>query len=355
MRNTSRRLWAIGSVALALALVGVAQAADEFDTRPTPGVVPALPTEAVGVNMHPERYPDPDAEMHFKMARELGITQARLAPEWSAIQPTPDTWNWEVTDRVVRMARQYDVKLLLVLCYNTTWNASVGTDTKSMPRDLQAWGTFCRKMAERYKGDILWWEVWNEQNSTGWLLGPYTDTAAGKDYHDQRWSDYGKLLKIAYENLKAVNPENVVVLGGITHDSDDWWKDLEAYYRVGAVQYCDVVGLHPYPGWADPLDTAWYPRYTDEMLAVMARHGDKDKPVWITETGYLVSDQGIPYVTEAQRAQWLADLFLVPLSRPQVQKVFFYALVDDVQPMGLCAADWSLHPTGERMKQLMGR
>ena len=328
--------------------------AEKTDDRPVPRRVPALPVDAVGINMHPERYDDPTADTHFAKLRELGIDQIRVAVEWSAIEPKPGEWNFVPMDRVVSRAKRDHVKILQVLCYNTTWNESYtpqgaekNLGPKSKPKDMNAWRTFVRRMAQRYKNDIVWWEVWNEQN--GWLTGPY-----GK-FPEKRWSDYRDIIQAAYEALKEVNPKNLVIFGGVSHGDDDWWKTMEAYYRVGADQYCDVVAIHPYPGGADPLNNEWYPRYIDEILAVMAKHGDSAKPVWITEVGYMVTGKSTNFtVTEAQQANFLADLFLVPLSRKQIEKVFFYTLWDE-ESHGLYRKDWTPKPGALRMKQLMNR
>ena len=319
---------------------------EDFGPRPIPRFVPVLPGDAVGINMHPERYDDATADTHFEKAKELGITQIRVAVEWSAIEPKKGQWNFEPMDRVIRRAKKHDVKVLEVLCYNTLWNETIEGNTKSMPKDLDAWREFVRRMAQRYKGDVTWWEIWNEENA-GWLAGPY------EQYPHRRWTDYRDLLKIAYQTLKQVNPKNVVLFGGLAHDSDDWWKDLEAYYRVEAPQYCDVIAIHPYPGGANPLANEWYPRYIDEILAVMANHGDGGKPVWITEVGYLTAEAATNLVvTEAQQADYLADLFLVALSRRQIQKVFFYTMWDE-ESHGLYRRDWSPKPAAARMKRLM--
>jgi hypothetical protein len=322
-------------------------------TRPVPRFVPAIPADAVGINMHPERYDDKTADIHFEKLRDLGIKQIRIAVEWSCVEPAKGQWNFTPMDRVLVRARKDNVKILSVLCYNTQWNASYVPQSdeeralgpKCKPKDMNAWREFVRQMAERYKKDITWWEVWNEQNC--WMTGPYAE------FPERRWTDYREIIQAAYEVLKEVNPENAVIFGGFAHDYDDWWETMEAYYRVGAVKYCDVMAFHPYPGRADPLNTQWYPRYIDEILAVMAKHGDSKKPVWITEVGYAVTGvTSNATVTEAQQADYLADLLLVPLARKQVEKVFFYTVWDE-ENHGLYRKDWTAKPAALRMKQLM--
>ncbi len=330
------------------------QAAPDDAAPPTPRLVPAIPPAVVGMNMHPERYDEKNAEMHFIKAKELGITQVRLNVEWSAMEREKGKWDFRVMDRNIAMAKKYGMKVLAVLSYNTPWNAScpepAGMENKSMPADMNAWGNYVKVMAERYKDDITWWEIWNEENS--WLIGPY------QEHPEQRFSDYRELLRVAQTTLKKVNPKNLVVFGGIAREKD-WWKIMDAYYRAGAPAYCDVMAIHLYPGGVSALVPEWYPRFIDEILAIMARYGDAEKPVWVTEAGYWVPDDLKPdeprpelSVTEQQQAEYLADLILVPLARPQIQKVFFHALwYDDAH--GLYRKDWSPKPAAHQMKQLL--
>jgi hypothetical protein len=328
-------------------VITLANPGNNSEVRPVPRFVPAIPPEAIGMNMHPERFDDKTAEIHFIKTKEMGIGQIRVNPEWAGIEPEKGKWNFAGADRTVSLAKKYKMKILFVLSYNTPWNESFtgGMANKSKPKDMNAWREFVRRTAERYKKDITWWEVWNEQND--WLAGPYDK------FPERRWTDYRDILQAAYETLKTVNRENLVVFGGLAHSDDDWWKVLDAYYRAGAPKFCDVMAIHPYPGGANPLDNQWYPRYIDEILAVMAKYGDSKKPLWVTEVGSITAPKATNLVvTEQLQADYLADLLLVPLCRHQVQKVFYFAVWDD-ENHGLYRKDWTPKPAALRMKQLL--
>ncbi|MHB0997601.1 MAG: endo-1,4-beta-xylanase [Armatimonadota bacterium] len=315
--------------------------------RPTPSSVPAVPVDGVGINMHPERYDDKTAELHFKLVHDLGITQIRSSVEWQTIQPRRGEWDFSKMDRIVALAKKYDMKILGVLAYNTPWNTNIPGNTKTKPVDMKAWAEFVKRMAERYRNDITWWEVWNEPNIPDFFTGDYEKNP------EKRWTDYRDIIKAAYQALKSVNPKNTVIFAGLAHVKDDWWNDLEAYYRVGAVKYCDVMAIHPYAS-ANPLDCQWYPRYIDEMLAVMARHGDSKKPVWLTEVGFT-TNRHPQAISEVKQASYLPDMFLVALSRKQIDKVFLYSLVDDAEGFGIYNADWTPKLAADSMKRLMNK
>ncbi|MEW6746570.1 MAG: beta-galactosidase [Planctomycetota bacterium] len=313
-------------------------------STPQPPGNSTLLHDAFGVNMHPERYDAQMAERQFEECRKLGITQVRVAVEWLTLEPERNRYDFTAMDSVLALATKHGIEVLEVLCYNAAWNTAVAGNTKTRPRDLAAFGTFVEQMARRYRGKIRSWEVWNEPNADTFLSGPYAE------HPDQRWRDYRDILEVAYRALKRVDPDNVVVFGGIAHTTEAWWRDLEAYFAAGALDFCDVLAIHPYAG-GDPEDTRWYPRYIDEMLAVMARHGDA-RPVWITEVGYPTAGHELA-VTEAQQADYLPRAVRLALARPQVKKVFWYDLVDGGESFGLLRADLTPKPAAASVQRLL--
>jgi len=96
--------------------------------------------------------------------------------------------------------------------------------------------------------------------------------------------------------VKAAAPATLVVSAGLapTLEHSEWALDdlsyLEAMYRAGAAPYFDVLGAHAY-GFRAPPDAPADPGELNfarlELLrAVMVRHGDADKPVLVTESGW---------------------------------------------------------------------
>lgn len=142
--------------------------------------------------MHPEREPDrASAERQFRLCRELGLTQARVAVEWATVEPERGRWDFAAMDRTVELAQAYGIELLEVLGCNPPWNTAIPGSTKTKPQDVRALGVFVQRMAERYRGRIRTWEVWNEPNSDTFLAGP----CAARP--EQRWLDFAEMLEAA--------------------------------------------------------------------------------------------------------------------------------------------------------------
>ena len=73
-----------------------------------------------------------------------------------------------------------------------------------------SWGQFVRKLATRQRGVVDNWIVWNEPD----MFQP------GLRYtFDGSYEQYAQLLKVAYLNIKEVNPEAKVIVGGFAY----WW------------------------------------------------------------------------------------------------------------------------------------
>ena len=169
-------------------------------------------------------------------------------------------------------------------------------------------------------------EVWNEPNlDFQWNYEPVDPVR------------YTEMVKRAYLGTKAGSPGVIVVAGSLaptggTGDGRamDDVAFLEAMYANGLAGHFDAISIHNYGYGGEPEDKAYgwnilNFRRAEDIHAVMAAHGDGDKPVWGTEFGWLL-DAGleghpecIPYwesigfawqrVTAQQQADYLQRAF----------------------------------------------
>jgi polysaccharide biosynthesis protein PslG len=295
--------------------------------------------------MHPERLSKISADKQFELCRRLGVSQVRLSLEWAAVEPRRGEYDFMVMDHMVDLAEKNGLRILQVLGYNAPWNTPLAGDTKTIPVDLEVFEAFVSRVAERYRGRIRWWEVWNEPNSDTFLKGPYSV------HPDRRWHDYRLILERARRALKRADPLNVIVLGGLAHTSENWGQDLEACYATGISSQCDVIAIHPYVGVASS-DPGNFIRAVGQMLEVMKRHNDAGRPVWITEVGLPTAGHALA-VSEKAQADFLGRILTIALSQAQVKKVFLYALLDDAESFGLFLADGSAKLSASRIQGLL--
>lgn len=188
---------------------------------------------------------------------------------WSHLEPRPGEWNWTRLDYYVRHAQKHapECRLILTLGIPPAW--ACATNARSAyagcaapPLDLEAWRRYVRAVGERYKGRIRCWEPWNECDYGGFFNGGPAAMLP--------------LARAAYEELKRIDPQNVVLSPNVTRAGLGW---LDAYLGAGGGAWCDVLSFHRYPSGVPENDVPEYFAFCDLARA----HGLGDKPLWNTE------------------------------------------------------------------------
>ena len=208
--------------------------------------------------------------------------------------------------------------------------------------DLEAWGDHVEELAEAGRGRIDSYEVCNEPNLSWLWEGKPPDPAR-----------YVQMLCVAYERIKAVDPEAMVVSGGLAptgriqgtcegESSGEVWDGnncqamdertyLAEMLEHGAGPCMDAFGYHPcgfaYPPETDPdeVENGFAFRAAEVMHRILEEHG-VHIPVWATEFNWVrdPSEDGRSYchgepgyeglfgwmdVSEEQQADYLVRAF----------------------------------------------
>lgn len=192
---------------------------------------------------------------------------------WNAIQPSNDSWNFSAIDRHVDHVKSNctDCEILLKLGITPKWAASDpdshgpwdnSPGGNSMPQNINDWKIFVRKVAERYKTRIQYYEIWNEVNI--------------RKFWKDGMENMLKLSKVAYEVIKSVDPNATVLMPNFTVNG---YAKFEEYLKLGGAQYADMVSFHiymPYDSVESSIKQAIVIK--DIMLANGA-----DLPIWNDE------------------------------------------------------------------------
>lgn len=223
---------------------------------------------------------DGEVERAAGRIAELGVDVVRLDMNWSAVQPDDaDSYDWRDYDYLLNLSEESGFDLFPVLGYSSTWSSSAGfftSDPESVfyPPDIGEYAWFSYQAASRYGDRIRAWQVWNEPNNEYFML-PSPDADI-----------YGEMLRESYLAIKYADPDSVVVMGGLANDTSHSLPPadfLESLYEGGGRSYFDAAARHPYTTTAEG-SPALRSRLT-EVRGVMAKNGDADKPLWITEFG----------------------------------------------------------------------
>lgn len=264
------------------------------------------------------------AGLNMDWIQRMVFSHVKQTFAWEDIEPQPGEWHFENGDRLVAELERRNLKVVArltdapgwAIAGNTPHTMSPDVIVDTMPDRLEDWANFCGVVAERYRGRIAAYQIWNEPNlSREW--GGQVPSPEG----------YVALLRACAEAIRAADPDAILISAGLapTGDyTDQAWPDdlyLQRMYDAGFQQYVDVVGVHA-PGYTAPeVDPADAPgghrffsfRHVEDMRRIMIANGDAARQMAILELGWT-TDQIHPdmqwfAVTEAEQARNLVAAY----------------------------------------------
>ncbi len=279
------------------------------------------------------------------LMREAGVQWQREEIFWHEVQQVPSgPFNWTGNehgmynyDYAIESQVRAGINVLGLLDYNPAWFKG----KNPLPEEwINDWGNFVYNAVARYgrdRGWITYWELWNEPNlaPSGYESGLY----------DVR--DFVRVLQVGAAAARAADPEAKIVMAGLaptwTQAPSDYTYDyfdyLERVAIAGGFQHVDVIAIHPYrPG---PPEGAVHGRHREMDLRIELEHLDEllvkygIKPVWITELGWSTHKAPVsawPSVDLDTQAFFLIRSYVLAITHPSVEKVFWYDFRNDTAP-----------------------
>jgi len=263
------------------------------------------------------------ARRDLGLIRDAGFGWVKQHVAWRDVEgAAKGHYDWYFTDRIVGEAEHLGLHVLFRLDREPVW-AVPPRDTFSdngPPQNPQDFGDFCHRLAERYRGRVRAYEVWNEPNLArewgGWPPDP---------------AGYVELLRACYVGIKTADPRALVVSAGLSPTGTgppEAMPDTEyliAMYEAGAAPYFDLLGVNApgflYPPEISPEEVAakhdghrfFCFRHVEDMREIMLRYDDGDKQVAVLEMGWTTDPVHPGYawfaVTEEQKADYLVRAF----------------------------------------------
>lgn len=324
-----------------------------------------------------------DAERVLTLAEFAGFDWIRQQVQWKDTETADRNFGFDELDRVVDTVASKNKKLLMSVVKSPDWATGRPGDN-GLPVDPEDYGRFVRELATRYKGKLQAIEVWNEQNYATENGGQVTAADAGR---------YVELLKVAYREIKAVDPTIVVVSGALTStgvteintavDDITYLKAMYDYNDGEIKNYMDVQGFHPASA-LNPPEALWpskpgpgcqvtplqwcdspthYFRHIENVRKIMVEEGAGDKQIWITEMGWATENNSPGYeygnqVAFDQQAEYLENALFYILTNYEdfVGVAFIWNLnfavtwgqagnpLHEQASFGLLNPDWSPRP-----------
>lgn len=142
-----------------------------------------------------------------------------------------------------------------------------------MPENLEFWQQYVSAVAERYKGKVSAYEIWNEPDLHKFFEGTPSDAA--------------QLTNTACSVIRRVDPAAKVISSSISHaDRTRFARDYLAKVESGCL---DVIGVHLYTG-NEPPEVI--PRVVTELRSTVRNSRFAQLPIWNTEAGWLIQRPG---------------------------------------------------------------
>ncbi len=242
---------------------------------------------------------------------------------WEDIEPQREVWSIGRSDSLLAELDKRGLKVVARLSDAPSWvHPALGERGQpngfidAPPDNLADFARFCGVLADRYKGRIYAYEVWNEPNlSREW--GNQPPNAAG----------YVALLKACSDAIHAADPAAIVISAGLaptgTYDATATPDDLflQQMYDAGFQHYADAVGLHA-PGYSapdvPPQDGAgghrfFTFRHVEDLRRIMIANGDAAHQIELLEVGWTTDQKDANYawfaVDEATQAKDFVDAY----------------------------------------------
>lgn len=245
----------------------------------------------------------PATEEGVRLARLLGCGWVRIldasgVTHWDVVEPQPGQWTWERSnwlDEAINTYRRGGLHILGLLFRSPLW-ASSGDTVNHPPKDLAAWRTYVRSVAEHFRGRIEAYEVWNE---------PY-------GFFEGREDLYVQMVRIAREEIRQADPDALIVAPCTYWQLEQIVKWTEDLLERDLLSFTDVFSFHGYEG-VRPDDFA--------RIWAWARRDGQACPFWNTEHGVASRSfyRFLPDAYDDPYTRWLG--MNVPTAREAAAKL----------------------------------
>jgi len=271
----------------------------QFGPRQADGPDQPVPRELFGMHMHTIGYDGAWPTVSFAGYRIHDTAGAF----WRDVEPEQDQWNWQAMDRAVSLAESNDAEILYTLGQTPAWAAADPTSesaygvpgSSSPPAALADWRDYVRKVVERYRGRIKYYEIWNEVDQAVFYSGELSFLVS--------------MARDARQIIESLDPQAVVIAPSFVANEYGIRK-LDEYLKLNGAEYADIINVHFYLDGIDPPEKI--PALAAKVRRVMRQNGQAFKPLWNTESNFgysrtnqfITGDDALGYVARAYLIQW---------------------------------------------------
>jgi hypothetical protein len=239
-----------------------------------------------------------------KATGQVGITSVRSDANWS-IEQVPG--NYDFDPRWDTLFKSFGDQSVSVLPISMGKNPNFEDERiPSTQEGIAAYSAFTEALVSRFESPAV--EIQNELNSKRFNNSRCGITAAC----------YLPLLKGAHDAVKATHPDTLVVGPANANQDDPFLTEL---YRLGGLEYLDVVSYHPYEATPEQL----IGNIQNAQNRIKEYSNGVDKQLWLTEFGWT-SNNGD--ASEVMQANYLVRAQVIAFANG-VDRAYWYNLVNE--------------------------
>ncbi|MCB1894981.1 MAG: cellulase family glycosylhydrolase [Zoogloeaceae bacterium] len=229
-----------------------------------PRIVPAAIDRSVGARFGAAFHPG-GSEAQIGAAAAIDLSMLRLDLFWVRVE-RDGTFDFSYYDAVVDAIRARGLRVLLILDYGHPDH-----DFRTA-EGIAAYARFAAAAAQRYAGDDVAFEIWNEPDHASYWAGA------------PNARQYAALASAAMSAMRSVAPDAVISTGGLSYFDLPYLTEMLA---AGAADLADAVAIHAY-GRPEALPANWVTadRLIRDQLGAQL-------PIWLTEWGFSLGMAGL--------------------------------------------------------------
>lgn len=267
---------------------------------------------------------NPEDERISQLARYAGIPNVRMMLYYYNYRKSAE--QYEITNVAVpegykslfrafkNAGLEIDANLHSASWMGTAYNFSPIERTPPYTEDgLRRWGEYCSRMAVLFGDTVDQFEVWNEYN-----LGPNHSF----NRENRPASDYGKMYEVSKRAIKEVNPDIPVIAFNTSGAAPTWIGQV----LESGVTDVDIISIHPYQWYGDPLTYNTVERGLKPLFAVLEQYNMSDIPIWITEYGYSSHYEDVN--SDLEQGLYNVQAYAMIMATERIDRYYFYCLLD---------------------------
>ncbi|EPY5197812.1 cellulase family glycosylhydrolase [Klebsiella quasipneumoniae] len=280
----------------------------------------------IGIGTHISYYPE-SSNYYVELVKKYGFTSIRDELPWTNVDNGDGTYSIpkyrQKNDELFSTANLSEkMSSMIVLDYGHSKYTKGGYPQND--NDIEQFARYAAWIANRYKGKIKYYEIWNE-----WLLG--TGIKPGLQKYRPSDEIFFKLVKETSKKIKENDPDAIIITGSFNPNNERDKKWIIGLLDRGLLNFVEGLSLHPYTyntGSAIKESAEGNIAIIDDFETQLKQKYKKTIPLYITEIG-MPTYKGRWGVTEDIAGLFALKYTLLAKSRKYIKGIWWYDLKDD--------------------------